>query len=160
MVNSSNLQMNCQQYGVIYKIENLLNGKCYIGQTIDFNRRISEHKRGNKQVVDKAIQKYGFENFSFEIIETCKRELLNEREIYWIKFFDCKVPTGYNLTDGGDGTLNPIKSVRKKFSESAKKRIPWNKGKSSPLKGKPRSEETKAKISATKRNKKNSNHGL
>ena len=57
----------------IYKITNLINGKCYIGQTTDTKRRFSEHKAkgyGNERnkVLYYAFDKYGIENFSFEII--------------------------------------------------------------------------------------------
>lgn len=54
--------------------------------------------------------KYGIDNFLFEVIEECKRENLNEREIYWIKqynsFFFDKNSNGYNLTRGGDQNIN------------------------------------------------------
>lgn len=49
------------------------------------------------------MNKYGLENFSFEIVEQVDNDLLNEREIYWINFFQSKTPNGYNLTDGGEG---------------------------------------------------------
>ena len=90
-------------YGVIYLLINLVNGKMYVGQTNNLSRRIWQHKNGD-QYVDKAIQKYGWENFAVKILEECEtREQLNEREIFWIAFFNCKVPNGYNYTDGGQG---------------------------------------------------------
>lgn len=46
------------------------------------------------------FKKYGFENFSFEILEECKTEELDEEEIYWIKYYD-SYNKGYNLTGGG-----------------------------------------------------------
>ena len=95
-------------YGVIYFIINLINGKMYVGQTKQaFKRRIAEHKRNSKKAkigVDAAIRKYGWENFTAEIIEVCPVEQLNEREMFWIKELNTKVPNGYNLTDGGEGT--------------------------------------------------------
>lgn len=87
----------------IYKITNLINNHIYVGQSIDIKRRFREHKSENSLVVDKAIKKYGVENFSFEIIEECDSSMLDEREKYWIAFYDsCRI--GYNCTYGGQGT--------------------------------------------------------
>ena len=73
----------------IYKIQNLINGKIYIGQSVHIQARFNQHKNeaknGNTRPLYNAIRKYGIENFSFEIIEECSKEMLNEREIYWIK---------------------------------------------------------------------------
>lgn len=68
----------------IYKITNKVNGKIYIGQSINLNRRISEHKRYKdpNQIIDQAIKKYGKDNFTFDIIEECQLEELNQRENY------------------------------------------------------------------------------
>ena len=50
------------------------------------------------------MRAHGAENFSCEVIEECEtREQLNEREIFWIVYFNCKSPNGYNCTDGGEG---------------------------------------------------------
>ena len=87
---------------VIYKIENKINGMIYIGQTTQsFEKRMIGHKYGSLYV-DQEIKKQGTDNFIFEIIEKCfSKEELDERERHWIKFFNCKVPNGYNKTDGG-----------------------------------------------------------
>ena len=92
--------------GVIYLITNLLNGKKYVGKTTQtLKRRINQHKHGNIHI-DKAIQKYGRENFKVEVLEECYTvEQLNEREIFWIAALNTKVPNGYNITDGGEGNL-------------------------------------------------------
>lgn len=66
----------------IYKIENLVNGKIYIGQSNDIGRRFNEHKRRDGQLVDKAIKKYGISNFSFSVVEECSVEELSNRESY------------------------------------------------------------------------------
>ena len=88
----------------IYKIQNLINGKIYIGQSIHIKARFNAHKsearNGNTRPLYNAIRKYGVENFSFEVIEECSKEKLNEREIYWIKKYD-SFHNGYNLTPGG-----------------------------------------------------------
>ena len=100
----------------IYKIENLTNGKKYIGKSIDIPKRFKTHindsfnenKSSYDHLVHKAIRKYGVENFSFEIIEQCDENQLNEREIYWISFYDCCIldgkDKGYNMTRGGEGS--------------------------------------------------------
>lgn len=84
----------------IYKITNLINNKIYIGQTNNFERRKREHSKqmyGNcSKVLYNAIEKYGWENFSMEMIEDyC--ENYNEKENYWIKKFNSYVPNGYNI---------------------------------------------------------------
>ena len=93
----------------IYKIENLINHKCYIGQSIHINRRWYEHRSAmrsdfnyaKQSYLYNAVKKYGENNFSFEIIEECSLEMLNYREIYWIAYYD-SYNNGYNLTPGGD----------------------------------------------------------
>lgn len=81
----------------IYKITNKVNGKIYIGQSVDIERRFREHKRRNEQQIDMAIQKYGIENFDLEIVEECSIEDLNAREEYWTLEYNSIVPNGYNL---------------------------------------------------------------
>ena len=92
--------------GVIYLITNLLNGKKYVGQTIQrLNIRMNHHRRGGDLYIDRAIRKYGRENFKVEVLEECYTvEQLNEREKFWIIELNCKHPNGYNHTDGGEGT--------------------------------------------------------
>lgn len=89
----------------IYKIINTINGKIYIGQTNDFYRRISQHKnklRQNKhfnQHLQFAWNKYGEKNFTFEIIEECEIDRLNEKEMYWIKkLHTASKHYGYNIS--------------------------------------------------------------
>ena len=89
----------------IYKITNLINGKCYIGQTTDSKRRFSEHKAKSygsekNKVLYYAFDKYGLNNFSFEVIEE-QIENYNEREKYWIRYYD-SFENGYNQTEGGE----------------------------------------------------------
>ena len=88
----------------IYKITNLKNGKSYIGQSIDIYNRWHEHKYADNKpsIIHLAIRKYGFDNFLFEIIEKCSKEELDEKEIYWINYYDT-FNNGYNLTIGGKG---------------------------------------------------------
>lgn len=83
----------------IYKITNLFNGKVYIGQSIHIERRWKEHCFFSaNSLIGKAIQKYGKQNFSFEILEEVQdEEVLNELETKYIKFFDSLAPKGYNI---------------------------------------------------------------
>lgn len=100
----------------IYKITNKINLKSYIGESVRINARWLEHKRKafNKEVYPKeyekalykAFRKYGLENFDFEIIEQCDKDLLLEKEIYYIKKYNT-FEKGYNETSGGDaGGIN------------------------------------------------------
>lgn len=96
----------------IYKITNLINGHSYIGQSICIEQRWKNHKHYNKEREDyplyRAFRKYGIDNFSFEIIEECEPNLLDEKEIYWINFYNTCSNNGYNQTSGGDGRNNSI----------------------------------------------------
>lgn len=154
---------------IIYKITNLLDKKIYIGQTQrTLEERMKEHCRNSrKSYIDNAIKKYGIENFSAEVIETCKTvEELNEREIFWIKFFDCKFPNGYNLTDGGEGTAGHIvtEETRRKLSEArtGRKFNPLSKEHREKIsranKGRKRSEEYCKNFSERQRGKKRKPH--
>lgn len=101
----------------IYCIKNLINNKVYIGMSVNVEERWSRHKTLNKiggglesnKPLYLAFQKYGIENFSFEIIEKCSVEELSDREKYYIKKYDCCIldghDKGYNLTRGGEGYL-------------------------------------------------------
>ena len=89
----------------IYKITNLLNNKVYIGQSIHPNRRWTEHKQKARHGQDKfpihlAINKYGEENFTFEIIEWT--EDFNNEEKRLIKELNTICPNGYNVGEGGE----------------------------------------------------------
>lgn len=104
----------------IYKITNLVNNKIYIGQTIHPDRRWTEHKQKARHGQDKfpihlAINKYGEENFLFEIIEWT--ENYNEEEKRLIKELNTLSPNGYNLGEGGEnhvmyGEDNPKNKVK------------------------------------------------
>ena len=103
--------------GVIYFIWNLVNGKRYVGQTTKpLEARMAQHMHGDI-VVDKAIQKYGIENFRYGVIKTCAtREELNYWEKYFIVALKSKAPYGYNMTDGGDGVVGWTDEMRKRVS--------------------------------------------
>lgn len=94
----------------IYKIENLVNGKIYIGQSCNLTARIAEHKLSSRYnnpnkaeynyPLSRALRKYGLKNFSFKIIEYCELSELDEKEKYWINYYD-SYKNGYNGTLGG-----------------------------------------------------------
>lgn len=95
--------MKPQQSG-IYKITNLLDGKIYIGQSKNIKARWAKHREcarnGSKNTrLYQAMQKDGLENFSFEIVELCPIEQLNEREWYYIcQFNSLNEEYGYNMS--------------------------------------------------------------
>jgi group I intron endonuclease len=122
----------------IYKITSPTN-KIYIGQSINVENRIKTYKyignRKHQHKLNNSIKKYGLENHIFEIIEECSIEQLNEREIYWIQYYE-SVIKGLNLTYGGEGG---------KQSEEVKIK------KSKSMTGKIFSDETKKKMSESKK---------
>nr|DAL45328.1 MAG TPA_asm: intron associated endonuclease [Caudoviricetes sp.] len=88
----------------VYKITNNINKKIYIGITNNYKKRWSNHKSGNSKnmVIGKAIEKYGIENFTFEILfSSLSLEEANNKEIELIKEYNCRVPNGYNVSFGG-----------------------------------------------------------
>lgn len=97
-----------KRVGTIYKIENLINHKVYIGQTImNVKDRWYRHCEINgvsesekAMPIKRAILKYGKENFSFEAVEEVPKDSLDDREKYWIDKFD-SYRNGYNATVGG-----------------------------------------------------------
>ena len=138
----------------IYKIVNLINGKCYIGQTKQkISKRFANHisnakKKVNRYLYD-AMNHYGYENFSIELIEDgIIKEKIDETEIKWIAELKTLDPTfGYNMTKGGGGghTLANWSEDRKKehYRHQAENRA-WSY---------PRGEETRKKIGDAHRGK-------
>ena len=103
--------------GFIYKITNKINGKSYIGQTIqDVKERFYQHcaTKCNQAVlnmaVHKAINKYGKSNFTIEVIEEVESTNLNDRERYWIRYYD-SYNNGYNSTEGGQDGIKLFKNL-------------------------------------------------
>lgn len=121
----------------IYSITNIVNNKKYIGQSININSRISAHKthlKNNKhsnEYLQNQYNKYGIQNFLFEVVEYVDIDKLDEREVYWIeKFSTMDRSKGYNLESGGN--TNKIIS-----DEAREKKI----GKNNPMYGKKHSKE-------------------
>ncbi len=87
----------------IYKITNKINHKIYIGQSITPEQRFLAHcykHEKYKSLINEAIQKYGKENFLFEIIGWF--EDYNEKEKYYIQYYHSLAPYGYNIAKGGE----------------------------------------------------------
>ena len=112
---------------IIYKAVNIINNKVYIGQSKNsLKYRISTHKcaaftANSKSYFHKAIRKYGWDSFIWEIIFECKTiEELNIKEIEFITEYEChaSLGKGYNLTKGGD--FNPMSDpdVKRRHDES------------------------------------------
>jgi group I intron endonuclease len=109
---------------IVYRIKNLTNGLCYIGQTTKqlATRWKAHQKKTGCRFLSNAIKKYGPENFQINILCRCaSKEELNHREAYYIRLFKTLAPTGYNLKEGGaNGTVTF--ETRQKMSDSQRKR--------------------------------------
>ena len=140
---------------IIYKYTNKLNGKIYIGQTVrTLEERLKEHMRKNKTIIDKALNKYGIDNFEIEILCKCNDvNELNEKEIYYIKLYNSLIPNGYNQCYGGGNTMGyHHKDISKqKMSEHKKGK---KTGVNNPFYGKTHSEETKKRFSEQRKGRK------
>lgn len=112
----------------IYCIENLTTNKKYIGQSVDVDGRWNKHKselnHGNhdNDYLQKAWKKYGENDFKFYVLEYCDHLELNEREIYYIDFYNTlDRDQGYNLKSGGQNNgSKPTDYVRQKQSKALK----------------------------------------
>ena len=103
--------------GFIYKITNTINGKSYIGQTIqNVKERFYQHcatkcsKAVSNMAIHRAIKKYGKSNFTVEVIEEIDSTNLNDRERYWIKYYN-SYNNGYNSTKGGQDGCKSFKDL-------------------------------------------------
>lgn len=155
-------------YGIIYKIENLLDGKIYVGQTINHLERERFHfyslkgKYHHNEHLQNAYNKNGRENFKYTILSWAKsKEELDYQEKYFIsKYNTLNRKNGYNFKNGG-GNGAPHQETREKISKLAKER--FKDPKNNPMYGKcgmknpmykvPRSFETRKKLSNNNGNK-------
>ena len=130
--------------GYIYLVENLINNKKYIGQTIqnDINKRWNKHKQVNKSFIGtclfNAYKKYGIENFKFKLLCICFDDDTNKFEEDYIKKYNTLYPNGYNMINGGKS---------RKFTPILKQIISNKlKGENHPMYGKHLKDETKQKL--------------
>ena len=116
-----------KHFGVIYMLRNNIDGKIYIGQTINLHSRLKDYKykklnrKSNLYHIIKIVNEYGFNNFDCSIIDTCtSKNEMNEKEVYWISTLKANDPNiGYNKKTGGvGGTMNS--ESKYKMSESTK----------------------------------------
>lgn len=148
------LEQYLEPYGYIYVIENLVNGKMYIGQTT--NRRgarglmtlnsLKNCYKDNLHLIS-SFKKYGIDTFKRDIIDSVKnKKKLDEKEVFYIKKFNTLNPNfGYNIREGGsNGKLSDM--TKKKMSEA-------HKGERNIMYGKHHIKKTKEKISEARKGK-------
>lgn len=150
--------MSKQKICGVYKITHIASGKSYIGISRDIDRRWVQHKswvktKARRSAIYDAMQKYGIDSFSWQIVEQCSIDLLEDRERHWIAVCDT-YRNGYNLTAGGEYNKEFSIETRKLMSDAQKgkkhskemieKRV--KRAENHWTYGKPRSEETKEKI--------------
>lgn len=116
----------------IYKIQNLINNKVYIGQTKNFKVRFKNHRFCGKQDSDYPLYHemfvYGIDKFDFSIIEYIDDIYADDRERYWISYYN-SFNKGYNQQTGGANGFTFNEKSKHDISESNKGKTAWNKGK-------------------------------
>ena len=121
---------NLETYGIIYKIENLVNGKVYIGQTTSsFDKRYGNNLENNthNEHLKRSIKKYGIENFdiSKEFDIAFSKDELDIKEQLWIRYYNsCDIKYGYNKSYGGSNGKH-TKDTKQLLSELAKNSHKW-----------------------------------
>lgn len=122
-----------QKQCFLYRITNKVNGKMYIGMTVDPKQRWRQHKchsnRGGSQVLAASMRKHGKENFAFEVLMTefgadCI-EKCRDAEVLLIALSDTRSPNGYNLTDGGEGVFGYEYSEEQNKANSERQKKLW-----------------------------------
>ena len=149
--------------GIVYKITNIINGTLYVGQTTKtLSQRWAEHvydsvgkrRRKHSSYLHLAIEKYGKENFTAEVLNYCvNKKSLDDVERFYIKTLNTVRPNGYNISLGGTGVMHGRKmSVESKAKISAGLKSAYTMGVRKPN-GPIHTEESKKKISdSLKRN--------
>lgn len=141
--------------GVIYCWKNKVTGKRYIGQTIHPDQRKRNHiheatVKGSDFYFHRSLRKRGVEGFDYEVLE--ETDDLNERETFWIKYYNTVWPNGYNQMES---SMVLTDEMRKKISVSQKARLAkltpkqrkiWSQNKSKALKGFKQPDSQKQKV--------------
>lgn len=153
----------------IYSITNKIDGKKYIGQSVDISKRFFQHKselRSNTHPnnhLQHSWNRYGEENFLFEIITECTMDELDEFEKYYIDINNSMNPKfGYNFESGGNKNKSVSKETRKKMSDSLSGRRHPFYGKikeDAPFYGYKHTEKTKKRIGDSNRGENHHNYG-
>lgn len=114
----------------IYKITNTINNKSYFGQSIDCKKRLQEHRRKLKynkhenQYLQNSYNKYGGNNFKYDIVLLCNIQDLDGHERYFIEVNKSDVKqNGYNIELGGNLKKQVSEETKKKISQAGKGRI-------------------------------------
>ena len=123
---------------IIYKSTNKITEKIYIGQTTHtLDKRIKNHIKESKIESNRpfmtSIKNYGIGNFVFEIIDSADNlNELNDKEIYWIDFYNSVSPNGYNVTGGGQGKkMISTNELSRRISKGLQNSEKWQKTKNS-----------------------------
>jgi group I intron endonuclease len=164
--------MNNSGRSGIYKIVNKTNGKCYVGSAVNIEQRWHGHKsdlklkKHHSAHLQRAWEIYGADSFEFEVVEYVDKQLLIQREQYWIELLSAYGEHGYNTNPKAGSSLGVIRSseTRERIRLSKLGSVPWNKGKQTGAqppelverriahrRGVSRPDEVKMKISKTKR---------
>lgn len=152
-------------YGYIYLTTNMINDMKYIGQ--HSSPVFDKHYYGSGVLIKKALKEFGFDNFKCEVIEWCETfEELNEREKYWIHYYNADLNDNfYNKAIGGSNSKYCLRGInhpwyqRKHSEESIQKMSESKIGENNPMYGKHHSEETKRKIGDAQLGDKNHMYG-
>ena len=132
---------NVKIYGVIYKITNTINGKCYIGQTIEgFDRRYrKDFCKLHDGYLKNAMNKYGVNNFDFcKVLDIAfSKEELDIKEKHYIKLYKSNNKKyGYNLTEGGQNASSYQNKTEEEMIEIKRKLSVSKMGEKNPMYGK------------------------
>ena len=161
----SELACDSDYYGYVYMTTNLLNDMQYIGQ--HSSSTFDKNYYGSGKLIKQALKEYGRENFKCEVIEWCSSyEEINEREIYWINYYNADTSDKfYNLAYGGSNSKYALRGEnhpwhnRKHKEDTLIKMSESKLGDKNPMYGRNQSEETKQKIGDAQRGDKNHMYG-